>query len=130
MADMATIEASPRAAGRLPVSARWSEAGFKRADADAWRRAGWPEADDAARWRDASRADRPGPLRGLRDAGYTPDQLRATGRFVRRHLAAWTAAVVSPATGGPSLGRARAARAQAALDRISVQGGDTIIDLR
>ena len=130
MGNVATIEVSPTAAGRLPMSARWSEAGFKRADADAWRHAGWREADDAARWRAASTADRPGPLRQLHDAGYTPDQLQATGRFVRSHVAAWTAAVVPPASGGPPLGEARAAGASAALGRISVDGGDDVIDLR
>lgn len=130
MGSAAVIEASPRAVRRLPMSARWSTAGFKRADADAWRHAGWREADDAARWRAASSADRPGPLRQLHDAGYTPDQLCATGRLVRSHVAAWTAAVVPPATGGRSLGEARAAAAHAALGRISVRGGDTVIDLR
>ena len=130
MGSAATIEASPRAAGRLPVSARWNRAGFKRADADAWRQAGWREADDAARWREASRTGRPGQLRVLQEAGYTPDQVEATGRVVRSHVAAWTAAVVPPAIGGRPLGQARAADAAAVLGRISTRDGDTIIDLR
>jgi hypothetical protein len=129
MQSGAMIEAG-RDAGRLPVSARWSEAGFKRAEADAWRHAGWQEADAAARWREASREDRPSQLRQLHEAGYTPDQVQRTGRFVRSHVAAWTAAVVPPATGGRSLGQARAAHAHAALGRLTVDGGDTVIDLR
>lgn len=130
MGSAATIEGSPRAGRRLPMSARWSEAGFKRADADAWRHAGWREAGDAARWRDAGRTARPHQLRALHDAGYTPDQLHATGRLVRSHVAAWTAAVVPPATGGRSLGQVRAADAQDALGRVSTVDGDTVIDLR
>ena len=79
------------------MSASWSEAGFRRHEAETWRSAGWHDASAAASWMAASPADTPAHLRRLHDAGYSTEQLRQTGRFARRHVAAWTAAMLKPA---------------------------------
>lgn len=81
---------------RLPVSHEWTAAGFFRYEATAWRLAGWDDACEAAVWRAASPCDEAAPLRDLHEAGYTPTQLQHVGRVVRRHVAAWTVALVQP----------------------------------
>ncbi len=60
---------------RLPFSRAFAQAGFSRQDADAWRRAGWDDADEAARWYRAGSDRTPAQLRALALRGFTPDQL-------------------------------------------------------
>lgn len=92
-----TAAMSRRSARRLPVSRAWSEAGFDRAAAEAWRQAGWNDAQVAAEWHTASPHDEPCHLRSLREAGYIPAQLQRVGQATRRYVAAWAAATVAPA---------------------------------
>ena len=109
----------------------WRDAGFRRQQAEAWRRAGWSDARVAADWMAASPGDSPDLLRRLHDAGYTPEQLRRTRRSTRSHVAAWTAALLSPEHGGSPLARDRARAADHLLTELATDdGGDTIIDLR
>lgn len=123
--------------GRAGVAARtdeWIDAGFNRATAGPWRRAGW-EPDEAAAWHASSPGDDPEHLRRLRDAGYGADQLAHVGQRARDHVAAWTAATVGPAAGGASEGATRAAAAHLVLSRISldVAGAgisDVVLDVR
>ena len=59
----------------MPFSRAWALAGFSRHDSERWRRAGWHDADEAARWR-AEGADRtPAQLKALADRGVTPEQV-------------------------------------------------------
>jgi hypothetical protein len=116
---------------RPKVSRAWNEAGFGRDAAADWQRAGWHDPGDAAEWLAASPADGPDLLRSLHDAGYTPEQLRQAGRFTRSHVGAWTAALLPPADGGPSLGQDRAVVAQCILAHHDPDHeGDIVIDLR
>lgn len=82
---------------RLPLSQPWCEAGFTREAAEAWRAAGWEDPDQAAHWWAASPDGSPDHLRSLRASGYTADQLEHVAGRVRRHVAAWAAALVPPA---------------------------------
>jgi hypothetical protein len=104
----------------------WIDAGFNRATASPWRQVGW-EPVDAAAWHAASPNDRPRELRRLLDDGYSADQVAHVGRQVRGHVAAWTAATVGPAAGGPSDGAGRAAAALFVLDQLAL---DLDLDVR
>ena len=107
-----TMATSTLTADRKPaVSFVWSKAGFGRHDAAEWRQAGWSDPTAAAEWSATSPEDPPEVLIQLRDSGYSLDQLRQTARVTRRHVAAWTAALVRPA-------------------EVEVVGDDIIIDLR
>ncbi|MFL6205341.1 MAG: hypothetical protein ACJ739_08305 [Acidimicrobiales bacterium] len=83
--------------GRPVVSVVWSEAGFDRHDAAAWRQAGWVDPAAAARWRAAAPGESADHLGRVRDAGYSVDQVRHTARRARRHVAAWAVAILPPA---------------------------------
>ena len=118
----------------------WIEAGFNRATSAPWRHAGW-EPVDAAVWHAASPQDDPAELRRLLEGGYSADQVAEVSRRVRGHIAAWTAATVGPAAGGPSDGAGRAAAALLVLDQLALDmdldaGGpataprDVVLDLR
>jgi len=124
--------AAPAHLTRHPtVSHVWSEAGFGRQEAEAWRRAGWHDAGVAADWLAASPGDSPDLPRSLHDAGYTAEQLRQTRRTTRRHIAAWTAALLPPAHGGSPIARDRAVVANWLLtDLYTDDEGNTIIDIR
>ena len=112
---MSTTTLTRPEAGRKPaVSFVWSKAGFGRHDAAAWRDAGWNDPSAAAEWSATCPGDTPDQLRQLLDCGYSLDQVRQTARVARRHVAAWTAALVGPAD--PEL--------QVDTD------GNTVIDLR
>ena len=100
---------------------RWRDAGFGRQEADAWQQAGWSDASVAADWMAASPGDSPDVLHTLHDAGYTAEQLRHTGRTTRRHVAAWTAALLAPEHGGPPLARDRAMVASSLLTEINTR---------
>ena len=108
--------------GRASVSARtdeWIDAGFNRATAGPWRRAGWDPAE-AAVWHAASPGDAPHHLARLREDGYSADQLTHVGQRARNHIAAWTAATVGPASGGASDGATRAAAAHLVLSQLAL----------
>jgi hypothetical protein len=92
MSTMVSVETRKPA-----VSFVWSKAGFDRQDAAEWRQAGWSDPTTAAAWSATSPDDGPDVLMQLRDSGYSLDQLRHTARVTRRHVAAWTAALVRPA---------------------------------
>ena len=96
------------------VSFGWNAAGFGRSDAAAWRDAGWSDPSSAAEWSATCPGDRPDVLADLRDSGYSIEQLRRTARVARRHVAAWTAALVGPAD----------------PERYIDDRGNTVIDLR
>lgn len=113
----ATMEMQRGHSARLPVSRTWSEAGFDRAAAEAWRHAGWSDARLAAEWHTASPNDEPSHLRSLSEAGYIPAQLQRVGQAARRYVAAWAVATVAPASGGKPLAADLAA-------------ADLVIDLR
>ena len=97
----------------------WIDAGFNRATATPWRQVGW-EPVDAAAWHAASPQDGPRELRHLLDDGYSADQVAHVGQQVRGHIAAWTAATVGPAAGGPADGAGRAAAALLVLDQLAL----------
>ena len=112
---------------RPVVSVVWSEAGFDRHDAEAWRRAGWSDAEAAARWRAAAPGDSADHLSRIRDAGYSIDQLRHTARLARRHVAAWAVAILPPADRGT---RSLRDRPLVAPELSTDARGNTVIDLR
>ena len=112
---------------RPVVSVVWSEAGFDRHDADAWRRAGWSDAGAAARWRAAAPEESAGHLSRVRDAGYSIDQLRHTARRTRRHVAAWAVAILPPAERAI---RSLRDRPLVAPEVTTDDRGTTVIDLR
>ena len=135
MAAMLQIRVRRSSAGTR--TEEWIDAGFNRATANPWRRVGW-EPVDAATWHAASPEDSPRELRRLLDEGYSVDQVANVGRQVRGHIAAWTAATVGPAAGGPSDGAGRAAAALFVLDQLALDmglpgaasGRDVVLDLR
>jgi len=111
---MSTMTAEPGTRRKPAVSFGWSAAGFGRHDAAEWRQAGWGDPHAAAEWSAACPDDSPDLLHQLRESGYSIDQLRQTARVARRHVAAWTAALVRPAD------------AELYIDA----DGNTVIDLR
>ena len=122
-----------RAEERGGVAAAWHQAGFGHQQAVDWQHAGWRDPGTAAAWMTASPGDDPGHLRMLHDAGYSPDQLRQARRVARRHVAAWTAALLPPAQGGRGLGYDRAVVAHCVLARHDPRAAidtDAVIDLR
>jgi hypothetical protein len=124
---MSTMTVNDVREARPVVSVVWSEAGFDRHDAEAWRRAGWSDAEAAARWRAAAPGDSAGHLSRVRDAGYSIDQLRCTARLARRHVAAWAVAILPPADRGT---RSLRDRPLVAPERSNDHRGNTVIDLR
>ena len=113
-----------------PRTDEWIDAGFNRATANPWREAGWEPAD-AAEWRSASPADEPEHLGRMRAEGYAADQLADAARHVRANVAAWIAATVGPAEGGPSAGAGRASEALRVLDAVDPgPSRDVVLDIR
>ncbi len=76
MAGVNPPSGEPSSTGpRLPFSRAFAQAGFNRQDADAWRRAGWTDAEQAAAWYRAGSDRSPAQLKAIADQGFTPDQL-------------------------------------------------------
>lgn len=88
---------------RLPLSRAWAQAGFGVDAAEDWRRGGWSDPAEAARWRDARPHSSPASLRRLFLRAYEPSQVARVGRFSDTLAPIWTEALL---------------------------GGDTVIDLR
>jgi hypothetical protein len=125
---MSTMVATSQVTDARPVvSVTWSEAGFARHDAELWRRAGWTDAEAAARWRAACPGDSAVHLGRVRDAGYSIDQVRNTSRRARRHVAAWVVAILPPAGRGT---RSLRDRPLVAPELSTDHQRNTVIDLR
>ena len=124
MSTMVSIGEQVALTERPVLSVDWCEAGFERHDAHSWRQAGWGDAKAAARWRAACPDDTASHLSRMREAGYTLDQLRSTGRWTRCYVAAWAAAILPPAERGT--GSVRPRPLSATVDT----AGNTVIDLR
>lgn len=79
---------------RFPYSRAFAQAGFSADDAEAWRRAGWEDAQAAAGWHRIETAADAATLRSLAVAGFDADQVAQVARFAPMLTAAWTHALV------------------------------------
>jgi hypothetical protein len=65
----------PPASGRLAFSRPFAQAGFTRAESEAWRRAGWSDPAEAARWKHLAAHHSPGELLDLARSGLGPEDV-------------------------------------------------------
>ena len=84
--------------GRLPFSRAFALAGFTRDAAEEWRRAGWEDPLEAARWHGLSRWCSPRQLRSLALEGFVPADIECVARLFPSFTAAWTRALAEAVT--------------------------------
>ena len=82
---------------RLPFSRPFAQAGFGRDESEAWRRAGWTDPAEAARWHHLGAHCTPRQLRGLAREGFTVEDVAGVARWFPSWTAAWVRALAMEA---------------------------------